>query len=138
MINFKKVIAVGTIMAIPFILAGCKLYKTPSTQTTQTEQTQPAVGTPTTLGEFLIVYSGSGFTPGTARVKVGQRVEFSNASQGNVQVNSAVHPTHELFPELNIGMIAPNETKAVTFTKAGTYKYHNHLDASQTGEIVVE
>ena len=71
-------------------------------------------------------------------MKVGESVEFVNNSSSNVQVNSAPHPTHELYPELNIGVIAPGETKSVTFTTAGTKTYHNHLNPSQNGQVTVE
>ena len=69
---------------------------------------------------------------------MGESVNFKNDSTGNVQVQSDPHPTHTLFPELNIGVIVPGESKSVTFTTTGTKTYHNHLNPSQKGEIVVE
>ncbi|KKS04268.1 hypothetical protein A2W45_03445 [Candidatus Curtissbacteria bacterium RIFCSPHIGHO2_12_41_11] len=136
MINLKKIIAIGVVASSALILSACNLYKTPSSKNNQNQQTSGEQAPLTASG--VISYTASGFSPAQVTVKVGQSVEFKNSSDSNVQVNSAVHPTHELFPELNIGVIALGESTSVTFTKAGTYKYHNHLNASQTGQIVVE
>ena len=137
MIDFKKALLAGAIASSALVLSACNLYKTPSGGTGQSQEQTQANEVPIP-GANVVTYSDSGFSPNSITLKVGEKVEFKNNSSANVQVNSAVHPTHQLFPELNIGVIAPNETKSVTFTKAGTYKYHNHLNTSQTGQIVVE
>lgn len=132
MVNAKKIALAGALCVSTLLLAACNLYQ-PSSKTSQTSQTAvtPVVGN-------VILYSESGFLPSSIKVKVGQKVAFKNNSKVAVQVNSAPHPTHTLYPELNIGSIAPGETQLTTFNKAGTYKYHNHLNASQNGTIVVE
>ena len=114
------------------------MYKTPSqggtggTGTTggQTE-TAPVSGN-------VITYTDGGFSPSQIKVKVGETVTFKNDSKTTIQVNSASHPVHTSFPELNIGAIAPGESKSVKLTTAGTKKYHNHLSPAQSGTIVVE
>ena len=137
MIDLKKGALIGAVVSAALILSACNLYKTPSGGTGQSQE-QSQVSEVPIPGANVITYSESGFSPNPITVKVGEKVEFKNNSSANIQVNSAVHPTHQLYPELNIGVIAPNETKSVTFSKAGTYKYHNHLNTSQTGQIVVE
>ena len=137
MVDLKKALFAGVVLSSALILSACNLYKAPSGETDQSQEQTQANEVPIP-GANVVTYSDSGFSPNPITFKVGEKVEFKNNSSANVQVNSAVHPTHQLYPELNIGVIAPNETKTVTFTKAGTYKYHNHLNASQTGEIVVE
>lgn len=132
----KKIITIGAFAVFGLVLSGCNLYKTQSnTPATSAEQQQTAQS-----GEAsgTITYSDSGFSPSEVKVKVGESVTFKNDSADNVQVNSAPHPQHTQFPELNLGAIAPGESKSVTFTSAGTKKYHNHLNTSQFGTIVVE
>ena len=136
MVDLKKIIAIGVVISSALILSACNFYKSPSGKTNQDQQTVEGQASPT--ASAVISYTESGFSPAQVTVKVGQSVEFKNSSDSNVQVNSAVHPTRELYPILNIGVIAPGESTSVTFDKAGTYKYHNHLNASQTGQIVVE
>ncbi|OGD90647.1 hypothetical protein A3D07_01590 [Candidatus Curtissbacteria bacterium RIFCSPHIGHO2_02_FULL_42_15] len=135
--NLKKAAIFGAVISSALILVGCNLYKTSGGETgstgTATEQMEnvPVSGN-------LITYTDSGFSPAQVSVKVGDTVTFKNDSKANIQVNSAPHPAHTQFPELNIGSIATGESKTVTFTTAGTKKYHNHLNPSQTGTIVVE
>lgn len=135
MFSLRKMMVLGVVVLLAFVLAACNLYQTP---TTQIQPSPTSTGKTSVSKGRVITYSDGGFSPAQTKVKVGKKVEFTNSSQGNVQVNSAAHPTHALFPELNIGIIAPGETKTVTFNQAGTYQYHNHLNASQTGTIVVE
>src|SRR3989337_840598 len=135
--NLKKAAIFGAVISSALILVGCNLYKTSGGETgstgTATEQMEnvPVSGN-------LITYTDSGFSPAQVSVKVGDTVTFKNDSKANIQVNSAPHPAHTQFPELNIGSIATGESKTVTFTTAGTKKYHNHLNPSQTGPMVVE
>ena len=135
--NLKKAAIFGAVISSALILVGCNLYKTSGGETgstgTATEQMEnvPVSGN-------LITYTDSGFSPAQVSVKVGDTVTFKNDSKANIQVNSAPHPAHTQFPELNIGSIATGESKTVTFTTAGTKKYHNHLNPSQSGSIVVE
>ena len=135
--NLKKAAIFGAVISSALILAGCNLYKTSGGETgstgTATEQTETAP-----VSGNLITYTDGGFSPAQVSVKVGDTVTFKNDSSSKVQVNSAPHPAHTQFPELNIGSIAAGESKSVTFTTAGTKKYHNHLNPSQNGTIVVE
>lgn len=132
----KKIFIAGAVISSALILAGCKAYNTPSTS--QNNQQQQGAGSQTPISGNVISYSSSGFSPLELKVKVGDTVTFKNDSEQVVQVNSAPHPAHTSFPELNIGAIAKGESKSVTFTTAGTKKYHNHLNASDSGTIVVE
>lgn len=132
----KKIFIVGAVIVSSMVLAGCKAYNTPSTS--QSNQQQQSAGSQTPVSGNVISYSSSGFSPAELKVKVGDTVTFKNDSEQVVQVNSAPHPAHTSFPELNVGEIAKGESKSVTFTTVGTKKYHNHLNASESGTIVVE
>jgi len=134
MLDFKKCYLIGAVLSGALILSACNLYKTPATTTGPAEQQQ---GLPVPQ-ENVITYSDGGFAPSPIKVKVGQTVSVKNSTAANIQVNSAPHPVHTLYPEFNIGTIAPGETKSVTLTTAGTRKYHNHLNPSQFGQIDVE
>lgn len=80
----------------------------------------------------------SGFVPASISIKVGQTLTWVNADSVNHNVNSAVHPTHLVYPPLNLGLIKSGEEKSLTFPKAGTYKYHDHLNPSLTGSVTVQ
>jgi len=88
--------------------------------------------------EATIKLTKSGFDPQTATVKVGSKVIWINGSGEDATVNSANHPTHQLYPLLNLGEFADGESLSLVFNTAGTYRYHNHLDSSVFGSIIVE
>lgn len=134
-IKIQKLLTVSVVLASALVLTACS--KT-TVQETVTNQPPVAESSNAPASATTITYSDSGFLPSPLDVKVGEAVTFNNTSNIAVQVNSAPHPGHNLYPVLNIGAINPGESKSITFTAAGTYKYHNHLNASQNGQIVVE
>ena len=136
-INFKKIAILGAVISSALVLSACNLYKTSGGETGGTGETAAQKETAPVSGN-LITYTDSGFSPAQISVKVGDTVTFKNDPKSNIQVNSAPHPAHTQFPELNVGSIAAGESKTVTFTTAGIKKYHNHLNPSQNGQIVVE
>ncbi len=85
-----------------------------------------------------VTVTASGYEPKTLTVKAGTKVTWKNTSGGPVTVNSDAHPTHLLWPFLNLGKFDDGSSVSVVFEKPGTYTYHNHLDASQTGTVIVE
>lgn len=85
-----------------------------------------------------VVLTSSGFEPSTLTVKVGTKVTWTNKSGDLATVNSNNHPTHLLYPPLNLGEFKNGDSLSLTFDKAGTFGYHNHLNPSETAEIVVQ
>ena len=104
---------------------------TPTTPASQTQSTQRVQDT-------IVTVSSSGFSPDTLTVKAGTRVMWTNKSGSAISVNSDTHPTHKLFPQLNLGEVPSGASISLIFDRAGTYKYHNHYNPSQAGTVVVE
>jgi len=69
---------------------------------------------------------------------VGTKVVWIKKSGAVATVNSADHPTHLVYPPINMGEFKDGTSVQLVFDKPGTYKYHNHLIPSQTGTVVVE
>lgn len=86
----------------------------------------------------VVTVTKNGFEPKELMVKTGTRVVWINKSDGPVTVNSNNHPSHLLFPFLNLGEFGNGSSVQVIFDKPGIYPYHNHLDSSQTGTVTVE
>lgn len=110
--------------------------QTPATKTTQTSpttvQTNPAVS------ENLITLTSDGYSPTTLTVKAGTTVTWVNNLGDVATVNSAPHPTHTDYKPLNLEKFLNGEKLILTFDKVGTYKYHNHLNPSQKGTVIVQ
>ncbi len=140
MVNFRKVSLIGAIFASVLVLSACNSYKATTTTTGATNSSaSPTTGDAMMEKDAVVItYTDSGFSPDPVNAKVGQKVVFKNTSSSVVQINSAPHPTHTLFPELNIGTIAAGASGSTSFAKPGTYKYHNHLNAGQNGTIIVQ
>ncbi|MBI4039799.1 cupredoxin domain-containing protein [Candidatus Daviesbacteria bacterium] len=86
-----------------------------------------------------ITISSNSFSPQTTTIKAGDSATWTNNDSQPHQVNSDVHPTHLLYPPLNeIGLIQPGQSKSLTFPTPGTYKYHDHLNPSLTGTVIVQ
>ena len=140
---------IPTLAAMLLLGAGCA--STPSstpeaTPPVTTPSPQDAVGPvneeelPVTFAieEGSIVMNENGFSPATITVPKGTLVVFSNKGSRPHWPASAVHPTHELLPGFDaLRGIAPGESYSFTFTKAGTWKYHDHLNPSRTGSVTV-
>lgn len=134
------------VVLVVLVLGGALLFSNKannssvnSTKTTNENQntTPTAVETNKTESASVDVTS-SGFVPQTITIKAGKRVVWNNKSGGPVTVNSDSHPTHLLFPFLNLGEFDDGSSVSVVFEKAGKYTYHNHLNPSQTGTVTVE
>ncbi|PIP74499.1 MAG: hypothetical protein CO135_03010 [Candidatus Levybacteria bacterium CG_4_9_14_3_um_filter_35_16] len=85
-----------------------------------------------------IILTKSGFEPSEIKVKVKTLVVWINKSGGPATVNSDNHPTHLLYPFLNLGEFANESSVQVKFDSPGRYTYHNHLNPEQKGTVVVE
>lgn len=88
--------------------------------------------------QVTVALSASGFAPQTIKIKPGTKVVWVNKGGGAATVNSALHPTHLIYPPLNLNSFEDSQSLSLVFDKAGTYQYHDHLNPSRTGTVVVE
>lgn len=101
----------------------------------------------------VITYSDTGYSPNSVTVKVGDTVTFKNESSKNMWPASAMHPTHVVYSGTSLSEhcpdtantafdackgYAPGTQWSFTFTKAGEWKFHDHLTATNFGTIVVQ
>ncbi len=143
--NKILIAAVGIIVIIGgvFLLSSNANKNSTSTQTIVPTQTETQATTSPTIQEdtasgAAVTLASNGFNPTTLTVKVGTKVAWTNKSGENATVNSTPHPTHTAYPPLNLGSFADGASVSLVFDKTGSYGYHNHLNASQTGTVIVE
>lgn len=84
-----------------------------------------------------ITLTAKGFEPKNITIKKGEVIVWTNKSGKQASVNSADHPTHKLFPVLNLGTFNDGSSVQARIFRTGELKYHNHLNPSQTGTITV-
>ena len=126
-----------------------------SQQTSETPRTTQASATPQApaADQNVVTYTDAGYSPGTIRVKVSTTVMFKNNSSQAMWTASAFHPTHTVYHGTSLSEhcpdtknvtfdackgIQPGSSWSFTFDKVGSWNYHNHLNPSDTGTIIVE
>lgn len=141
-------IIVTGLVAIALVVGGAVIInnksKNDNTSTLNTNSAQPAAASDTSntttqpaATAAVITYNGSLFSPSQATVKAGDTITVKNDSSATVDFESNPHPVHTDNTELNIGGIDAGSSKSFTVNKTGSWGYHNHLNSSQTGTIVV-
>ena len=86
-----------------------------------------------------ITYTDSGFSPTALTIKVGDTVVFKNNGGEDFWPASGPHPTHTNYPEFDAKKaISSGGSYSFTFTRTGSWKYHNHLNPGSTGTITVQ
>lgn len=115
---------------------------TTNTDTTNQQSQQPQdVSDEATepQAENTVTYDGSSFSPSTITVSPGTTVTFVNGSGSMMWVASDEHPSHQELPDFdaNRGYGRGGEYSH-TFEQTGSWDYHNHLNPSHTGTVVVE
>ncbi|MDO8522137.1 MAG: cupredoxin domain-containing protein [bacterium] len=98
--------------------------------------------------DIVITFTDSGFVPSSLTVKKGQTVRWANNSGSKVWPASAVHPTHGVYPQKSASdclgssfdacrALSQGESWDFTFDYVGEWKFHNHLNGSQKGSVIV-
>lgn len=115
--------------------------ETPATTNTSVEQT-PVTATQTVPATktVTVTYDGKSFSPSIVTIKNGDSVTFINSSTGGMSVASNPHPTHTIYPEFDQYKTSAKGQKefTFTFTKVGSWGYHNHLNPGVGGTVVVQ
>ena len=98
-------------------------------------------------GEKVITYTDTGYSPSTLEIKIGDAVTFKNQSSRPMWTASAAHPTHRIYPTTGgcIGStfdacksVEIGDSWSFRFDITGMWKYHDHLNPSYFGTIIVQ
>ncbi|MDB5265259.1 MAG: Plastocyanin [Parcubacteria group bacterium] len=122
-----------------------------ATGSTGTAGVGVSAGVSASAKTVTVAYTDQGFSPKNVSVSVGDTVHFVNQSASKMWVASNEHPTHTEYDGTNLQQhcatggsfdeckaVATGGTYDFTLTKAGTFDFHNHVRASDTGTIVVK
>lgn len=84
-------------------------------------------------------YTDSGFEPKELSVPLGTMVHFINESTNDMWVASNEHPGHTDLPTFDqFGFGKTGEQYVYAFDQAGAWRYHDHLNPTAEGVIIVE
>ena len=86
----------------------------------------------------IVTYNSSGFNPSVININKGDTVKFVNESSGSMWVASDPHPVHTDYSAFDAQKNYSNgESYSFTFTESGAYEYHNHVNPSMRGTVIV-
>lgn len=137
---------------LPFIVAliavvaltGCDRAKNEEPLPSVSENEEPSetnanAGSDVVSAENSIEIIKDGFAPSTLTINGGTTVTWINKDTQAHWIISDPHPTHSVLPELNSkkGLLL-NETYQFVFNKKGEFYYHDELNTTITGKIVVQ
>ncbi len=106
-------------------------------------------GTSATPSTASVSYNGTSYSPKDVTVKRGGTVTWTNTGSGSMWVASAQHPSHTAYAGTTrqehcpdaagtaFDQCAGGQTYSFTFTKAGKWNYHDHMNASAFGSVTV-
>ena len=90
------------------------------------------------LKASVSVTAGGAFSPAVITVKKGTTVTWTNTGSAQVWIASDPHPTHTDYPGFDSkAAIGTGETYSFTFDKVGSWGYHNHLNPTVKGTVIV-
>ena len=144
-------IVVAVIVIIVAVVAFGGKKETVSTPTpTTSSSASPLVSAEVSIGVSVpktvtITYTDSGYGTPNMTVKSGDTIKFINSSTKDMWPASAVHPTHDVYPEKGTCFsgiftgctVAPEGSFSMKFNAVGTWQYHDHRTPSKTGSITV-
>lgn len=115
-------------------------------------QTPPAAATPAVSTTVTVVYNGDSFSPAKVSINKGDTVTFINQNGGRMWVGADEHPSHMEYDQTDknthcaagypgpkpFDQCAASDSYSFTFTKSGTFDYHNHSAAQLGGTVTVK
>lgn len=110
--------------------------KTPSVSS----QTTPASTTISTSQTAQVSITSSGFVPATLQVAPNSQVNWTNNDAAAHEVAADPYPKDNSIPGFNNHtVLQKGDTYSFTFSKAGTYTYHDELQPLKIlGKIIVK
>lgn len=156
-------ITIAIIVALLVVGAGYLVFKdkvqapVQNPATTETgnsaalETTNPAAGNGLEQPDVTVTYTDAGFSPKNIDVPPGTTVTFVNNSSHGMWVASDVHPSHTQYDGTTLQQHCATHSSfdeckpdgsgasySFTFEKTGSFTYHNHVRANDTGVVVVK
>ena len=139
--GLKKVLIIIVVL-VAVVAGGAFAFKMVNSSTDSTQNASDVASDASASNEIsqdaTITYSENGYSPERLVVKSGTKVTIKNASSKDMEFDSDPHPSHTNNKELNEDLVEAGKAQTFVVNKTGTFGYHNHLNASETGTIVVK
>jgi plastocyanin len=132
----NKKIVIAAVVLIVIIILGIVFVPQVINRFTNNTRKQVKLFPPEKI--LNVSVTNKGFSPATITIKAGEAITWTNVSTATAQIDSDPHPIHNSFSGLNLASFPAGGKVQTTFTKPGTYKYHNEQNLQQTGTVIVK
>ncbi len=150
-IGIALVVFILLIVGVSFVMKS-QQSKVTTTQEQTASSTPPSTAPsitqqPAETVPAIVSHGDAGFVPSVVKIAKGKTVMFINDGTASMWPASAKHPTHNEYPTKGgctgstldaCKALAHGESWSFQFDQVGSWNYHNHLNPSQTGTIIVE
>lgn len=97
-----------------------------------------AIPTASQKQTFIISFNNGAATPVNLTINAGDTVKFVNNEGTPHWPASGIHPTHQICPGFDsLHGLAKDESYSFTFNEAKTCPWHDHLNLSLKGQIII-
>ncbi len=87
---------------------------------------------------YTVVFTKNGFVPSELQINKGDAVSFKNDQKEPSWPASDSHPMHSNYPGFDaLRGLQGGESWLFTFNEPGNWSYHDHINVSFTGKIIV-
>ena len=147
---------VTILILVIVVFGGYFLFRSPKAQApiaaTSNTKTSEVANT-NSPAQVVVTYTDAGYSPSTITVKVGTKVIWANDSSKDMWTASAMHPSHTAYSGTSVQQhcpdtagtafdacegVAPGKTWSFVFNKKGEWGYHDHLNPSKFGKVIVQ
>jgi plastocyanin len=137
--KFVPVILVVTVLGLVVVGLVIKPIFSGTNPATEVDATAQDVPITFTLAQAEVSITSRGFSPQTVTIKKGQAVSWTNKTFIKHQITSDVQPVSNGTSGFKgQGALLQTDLFLVTFKTAGTFTYHDELNPSLTGTVVVQ
>lgn len=134
----KNVVVIGAVVLVLVALGWYFTQPKAVVPPIPVETASPSPSSEASMSAKMVSITAGGYNLKDITVKMGDTVTFENTDNANHTVSSDNHPTHTLYPVVNLGLIKPGEKKSATFDMVGKFTFHDHLNPSLTGSVTVQ
>jgi plastocyanin len=127
-------------LLLPLTLAACGAPAATTPSATNPSAVSTVSRTPVAPPKMeTVTMSEDGFSPKEVKIPAGGAVVFLNKGTKAHRPASDPHPEHtDYYGFDSLVGVSTGSTYTFTFTKVGTWKYHDETDPKKTGTIIVE
>ena len=153
----KKILTILSLCLVLLLVVSCGQKSVPQEKPREMPTQEPEVlaeePEAAVMDLQVVEVNADGFNPSSVTITAGETVTWVNRHSVHSWPASAMHPTHRMYPGSDINKcqsterslifdacqrLEQGESYSFMFYEKGTWRYHDHLNPTHSGTVVVE